>query len=159
MTTLVTAAQLLQIRRMVAEPLTAIYTDALLTTMIEKYPLLDERGQQPYTFDSTVPPAQVPNPDWIPSYDLNAAAADIWEEKAAAVSDRVNFSADGGNYSMSNQYEQYMKNARHYRARRSAKTARSFKWPKEVVSNQDTGTPWIENNPEPYEEPNDVWPY
>jgi hypothetical protein len=143
-----TAAQIAQLRRMVAEPATTTYSDVLIQGFIEKYPLLDERGQTPYYFDGSTPPAKVANTSWVATYDLNAAAADVWEEKAAAVSTQVNFSADGGNYSMSNQYEQYMKNARHYRSRRAPTSSRVLKWPHEysVVS---TDMPWIENNPEP----------
>jgi hypothetical protein len=146
-----TAAQLAQVRRMVAEPITStIYFDPDITAYIVKYPLLDERGEEPYAFDGATPPAQVANASWIPTYDLNAAAADIWEEKAAGVATGVNFSADGGNYQMSNQYEQFMKMARHFRARRAVKSLRSYKSPKEYpATDTRSDIPWIENMPEP----------
>jgi len=140
-----TAAQIAKIRRMVAEPTVTTYLDADISAYIEAYPLMDERGEQPYTFSSATPPAQVVNTNWIATYDLNAAAADIWEEKAAAVADLYDFNADGGSHSRSQKYEQYMKNARSYRSRRATKTMMLVKYPEETTVNN---TPWIINNPE-----------
>lgn len=142
----VTAAQIAQVRRMVAEPTTTTYSDALITTYIERYPHLDEQGQEPYTLSSATPPAQEANDNWIPTYDLNAAAADIWEEKAALWVDKYDFSADGGNYSRSQTYQMMMKQCRFYRARRLPSTARMHKWPDEKT-NRDTV--WVGNLPEP----------
>ena len=83
------AAQIAQLRRMVAEPATTTYSDAALQGYIEAYPLLDQRGEPPYTYDYATPPAQVANPEWIATYDLHAAAADVWEEKAATTAAQV----------------------------------------------------------------------
>lgn len=143
MTSLVTAAQIAQLRRMVAEPLTTTYSDALLTTYIETYPHIDEQGELPYTLSSDTPPTQEVNSNWIPNYDLHAAAGDCWEEKAAAVANLYDFAADGGNYSRSNQYEQYMAQARSHRARRMPSTMTLHKSPKEVEPSV-----WIANLPE-----------
>ena len=118
-----TAAQIARLRRMVAESDATTYTDSDLTTYIEAYPLVDERGEEAYTWDtSTEPPTQDDNDNWIPTYDLNAAAADIWEEKAATLAQDFDFSADGASFSRSQAYEQMMRSARYYRSRRSAKT-------------------------------------
>lgn len=145
-----TAAQLATVRRMVAEPTISPYTDALVTAAIEKYPLLDERGQAPYTFDtSTEPPTKEDNDDWIDTYDLHAAAADIWEEKAAGWANKYDFKADGGDYSRSQAFEMCMKQARYHRSRRAPKTFRMFTWPKETYS--DIPYPVI-NEPEPSDE-------
>jgi hypothetical protein len=133
MTTAVTAAQIAQIRRMVAEPLTTTYSDALITTIIEMYPALDENGESAripaidsddtVTYTADMDPLDlVANEDWIPTYDLNAAASQIWEEKAAVPAADFDFSADGGNYSRSQVYEQCMKQARRYGAKRKAGT-------------------------------------
>ncbi len=51
------------------------------------------------------------------SYDLNAAAADIWEQKAAHVANRFDFEADGGRYSVSKLVEQYERQAQRFRAK------------------------------------------
>ena len=109
---------------------TSSYSDATIQSYIEAYPLLDERGEEPYTWDSsTTPPSQDANEDWIPTYDLHAAAADLWEEKAAVVGQDYDFSADGGSYHRSQVYEQYMKQARFHRARRKPQTMKAFMWP------------------------------
>ena len=147
MTTLVTAAQIAELRRMVNEPSgEGVYSDTLLTTYIEKYPHIDEQGEEPFTLSSAVPPVHVVNSEWMPTYDLHAAAADIWEEKASTIAGLYDFSADGGNYSRSQQYEQYMKQARNHRARRMPTSARVHKWPDES-KNEDVV--WIGNLPEP----------
>lgn len=131
---------------MVAEPTTTTYSDAAIQGYIEAYPLMDELGELPYTWSSATPPAQVANTSWVVTYDLNAAAADIWQEKAALWADKYNFSADGGNYSRSNAYEQAMKQVRFYRAKRATKTMRGVQSPKETEGDQ---FPWIANLPEP----------
>ena len=133
---------------MVAEPDHITYSDAIIATYIENYPHMDEQGQEPYTLSSDTPPEQETNDNWIATYDLHAAAADIWEEKASAVAHKYDFSADGGNYSASNQYEQYMKQARYHRARRLPSTARMHKYPNESYG-KDASYKWIGNLPEP----------
>lgn len=118
----VTADQIAQLRRMTAEPTTTTYSDAAITAYIERYPLMDALGHPPYVNSSTTPVTLVANTEWTATYDLNAAAADVWEEKAAAVSSQFDFSADGASFSLSQQYQQADKMTRHYRARRSAST-------------------------------------
>lgn len=138
MTTLVTAAQIAQLRRMTAESTTATYSDATLTTYIEKYPHIDQFGEQPLDEWGEA------NADWTATYDLAAAAADVWEEKASGVADQFNFAANGGNYSVSNKYEQYMKQCRYYRSRRMPSTMTLVKYPEESASDDS----WIGNLPE-----------
>lgn len=138
-----TAAQIAQVRRMTAEMDSATYDDSMIAGYIEAYPHIDEQGEEPFTLSSDTPPVHEDNLDWMPTYDLHAAAADIWEEKAATAAAQYDFSADGGNYSRSNQYEQYMKQARFHRSRRMPSTARLQKWPKEVEPSL-----WIGNLPE-----------
>ena len=117
-----TAAQIASVRRMVDEPSTTTYSDALITAFIEACPLTDQLGSVPYTWSlATDPPTQVATIGWIPTYDLNAAAAEIWSEKAAGVAEKFTFSADGGSYSASDQHNQYMKMVSYYRSRRSAR--------------------------------------
>jgi hypothetical protein len=127
----VTAAQILQVRRMAAELTATTYSDAAITAFIEAYPVMDERGEEPYTWDtSTTPPTQDENDDWIDTYDLNAAAADIWEEKAAVWAAKYDFTADGGTYHRSQGFEQAQKMARHYRSRRQPGTRTMVMRPK-----------------------------
>ena len=117
-----TAAQVARIRRMVNEPTETDYDDDLVEDYIERYPLVDARGEDPWVESTTTPGTLEENDDWTATYDLAAAAADIWSEKAAALAGDFDFSADGGNYSRSQAYEQYMKQSRYWRARRSAVT-------------------------------------
>lgn len=127
-----TAAMIAEVRLMVAEPTQAPYTDSAIQTKIEKYPLIDARGEEPFTYDfTTQPPSEDANENWIVTYDLNAAAADIWTEKAGAVAEDFDFQADGGRYNRSQVSDRYMKQARHYRSRRSPKTITQVGWPKD----------------------------
>jgi hypothetical protein len=139
-----TDAQIAQVRRMAAEPTTDTYSDDLIADYIERYPHIDEQGERPYTLSSDAPPIQVANTNWIPTYDLHAAAADIWEEKAAVPAQDFDFSEDNiGSYKRSQVYEQYMKQCRFHRARRMPSTTALVKDPEETKS-----LPWIANLPE-----------
>lgn len=112
------ASQIRRVRRMTSELTDKNYSDEEIQAYIEAHPLTDKYGYSPDDPDGLYDI----NPDWTPTYDLNAAAADIWEEKASLVSEDFDFAADGANYSRSQKYEHAMQMARHYRARRSAKT-------------------------------------
>ena len=105
-----TLAMVNRLRRMVAEADTTTYEHADLTEIIERYPALDSEG------------LSQDDADWTATYDLNAAAAEIWAEKAAAVATGYDFSADSGTFSRSQQYNQAMRMARHYGARRRVGT-------------------------------------
>jgi len=141
-----TAAQIARLRRMVNEHDDTTYDDDLITEYIERSPLMDERCQEPYTWDaSTEPPEQEVNESWVPTYDLNAAAADIWDEKAAAVVQDFNFSADGGRYDRSQVAEMYVKRAKYYRSRRAIRVTTPIAWPPKA---DEDVFPWIANLPE-----------
>ena len=104
------SAQINRLRRLVAEVNIDTYTDLDLSECIERYPLPDANGLAP---DATT---------WAGNWDLNQAAADIWEEKAAAVAANFDFAADGGDYKRSQAYAQAMQQARNYRAKRQMGT-------------------------------------
>lgn len=114
------AADIAQLRRMTAEPTTTTYSDAVLTTVIEKFPIPDSLHFMPEEED-----------DWTPTYDLNAAAAEVWSEKLAALQGNTDFSADGGNYSDSQKFDQADRMVRFYLSRRSSHTIHLKKWPPE----------------------------
>lgn len=99
-----------KLRRMIAEPTNTTYTDGDLEDAIEEYAVLDSEG---YAHDSD---------DWTATYDLNAAAAALWEEKATAFVGLYDFNADGGSFNRSQAYEQAMKMARHYHSRKRVGT-------------------------------------
>jgi hypothetical protein len=108
------AAEVAMLRRMTAETTTATYSDITLGGYIERYPLYDSLGYMPTLSDGTE------NTNWTPTYDLNAAAAQIWGEKAAALAgSSYDFSADGGSYKRSQLYEQAAKRERYYASRRA----------------------------------------
>jgi len=106
---------------MSSEPSTSVYSDGQIAGYIEAYPVVDASGNFPA------------NPDWAATYDLYAAAADIWEEKAARYAELFDFDADGGNYKRSQMIDQAMKMAARYRARRSASSVRLIKYPPEAL--------------------------
>jgi hypothetical protein len=102
---------------MTAEPTDATYTDAALTAVIESKAVSDLRGLQPTVLSfSTTPPTYIANTNWIETYDLNAAAAKVWDEKAAAAACNFDFSADGASYTRSQVIAHYNKMASKYRS-------------------------------------------
>jgi len=122
---------------MVDESTIEIYDDDALDDYIETYPLMDELGTTPLETDiTTTPPTMSERDEWIPTYDLHAAASDIWEEKAAALAETYDFKADGGSYSRSQQYLQYIGKARYHQSRRSAKTIKMYVEPR-VISSEE----------------------
>lgn len=118
----VTAAQIAQVRRMVAEPTDAIYTDEAIEDYITAYPLTDENGEPPRVVSEDDEGVMETNEDWTPTYDLHAAAADIWDEKAAALAEEFDLTADGATMHRSNVVTHAMQQARMHRSRRSVRT-------------------------------------
>lgn len=119
-----TTDQVRALRRMVAEPTGASYTDAELAARLEARPLTDENGLEPY-LDSSITLGVVTreaNTSWIPTYDLNAVAGEIWAEKANALATNFDFSADGASYSRSQAFNQAMQQSRYYLSRRAARS-------------------------------------
>ena len=127
-----TDAMVARLRLMVDEPTDALpYTDAVLKGYIETYPLLDPLGTDPAEVDTTTtPPTLTEADDWIPTYCLNSAARDIWEHKAAAIAENYDFKADGGSYSRSKKYDQFIGQARYHGSRRSTKTSKLWVEPR-----------------------------
>jgi hypothetical protein len=116
----ITDAEIARLRRMIAEAETStVYTDEVLAEYVEACALPDKYGRDP------------DNDDWIPTYDFNAAAAEIWTEKANLLTGNTDFNADGASYSDSQQYDHAMAQSRFYASRRSARSVRLIKWPLE----------------------------
>ena len=121
--------EVVKLRCMIADSTSTTYSDDDLEEIIESYPVLDSDGYDPE------------DDDWTATYDLNAAAAQIWEEKAAAYIGSYDFSADGGSFNRSQMYEQAMKMARHYHSRKRVKTITTRPEPKldaEELDNDDS---------------------
>lgn len=141
-----TAEQIGRLRRMAGEVGGTTYSDGDLATYIERYPCVDVRGEKPYELDiSTNPPTQEANEDWIATYDLNAAAADVWSEKAGLLVKNFDFSADGGNYSRSQAHEMAMQQSRYYAARRQPSTTMQHVYPQPRPETMSRREPWIAN--------------
>ena len=138
-----TAAQISQVRRMCALAVgDTTYTDAVLTAMIIAYPLVDINGFDWWVMDySTIPPTRIANVNWTETYDLMAAAADVYQEKAATLATKFDFGADGATYTLSQQHQQALYMARFYRSRRSMTTV------KQTVSPRP-GNTWLVNGPD-----------
>lgn len=136
-----TASDLASLRRMcnlAADD--ATYNDAVLNAYAQRYALVDKLGTAPQyiqTFSSTAAPTFTLNPYWIATYDLHATAADVWEELAAPHIGKFSFSADGARYEKNQIHEQYMKMARHYRARRATGAFNLVAWAGEPTSADD----------------------
>jgi hypothetical protein len=134
-----------RLRRMVNEPTTGTYSDKDLGAYIERFPTIDDQGYRPFYIDqSTTPPSRADTVGWIPSYDLNAAAADIWAEKAAPTREGFDFTDAGINYGRNQIYEQYMKQSRYYLARRKPATITLSQEPR----NPNRDSIYIANLPE-----------
>lgn len=116
------AADIATIRRMTAVTVTD-YPDSTVASIIENHPVADAAGHWPLTVDGLA------NADWTPRYDLHAAAADIWEEKASILAARFDFSADGSSYQRSQAYTQAMQQSRWHRSRRMMGTHKAAAYP------------------------------
>lgn len=136
------ASDVARLRKLIAEPTTDNYSDADLEDVIERYPIDDSEGNEPT------------DEDWVASYDIFTAAAEIWTEKAAALvsAGTYDFSADDASFKRSQMYEQYtqmaatmLKNSRKLGSNRGIRS----------VTQQAAGPfrdtlndPWIGNRPE-----------
>ena len=134
-----TAAEIAQLRRMTDLVGSTAYDDTTLQNYIEKYPTLDENGYAPGEWLLTAPPQWIVNPLWIPTYDLAAAAAQVWGEKAAALAPDYDFAADGGNYTRSQAYNQAMAQARYWESRQAAGTITLASWPRPTLTSEVIG--------------------
>lgn len=55
-------------------------------------------------------------------HDLNSAAADGWQVKAAKLADQISFSADGASFQLSQKHMQALNMARTFRSRRGTRS-------------------------------------
>jgi hypothetical protein len=131
MTVAVPASWVARLRRLAAEPTTDTYTDLDLTEYLERYPLDDAAGYAPT------------DTGWAGAWDINLAAADVWDEKAAVVAANFDFAADGGDYKRSQPYAQALTAARMFRTRRQTSTLTLIAEPKPLGAVRLDG--WIGN--------------
>jgi hypothetical protein len=117
----ITADKIARVRRMTNEPTEAVYTNEIITGLAEEH-----KSSQ-----SGFPGANVD------VYDLHAIAADIWEEKAAALSPKVaagSASAFGDTTDkfVDTAYEHALKQRDYHFAHRKPRSRRPVKWPREA---------------------------
>jgi hypothetical protein len=105
----VSNADIKRLRRIVNELDDTTYKDEDLAVYLASYPLVDKNGR---TIDD--------GDNWAEEYDLHGAAADIWEEKAAVLASKHDFSADGASFSANQMYQSAMAQAKHHRASQRA---------------------------------------
>lgn len=121
-----TVAQVKKLQRLVNEPTAGAYAYEDLKAILEQYPQMDKEGTEPQYIltpaTATTPPVYADNPNWIPTYDIHSAAAEIFEEKAANAAQDFEFSVDGESYKRNQVYDQYMQLVRFHQARRSPGT-------------------------------------
>lgn len=98
------AAQIARLRRMVDDS-DSDYTSSELADYLERYPVVDQSG---YESDDD---------DWTDTYNVYLAAADICDEKAAAVTDDVDFMADGAQFGLGQKQRAWLRMAERYRGR------------------------------------------
>ena len=126
------AFHVLRLKRMVDEVDNESYMDGDLAVYIEQYPLPDADGLEP------------DEDDWTATYDLAAAAADVWEEKAGVYHDKFTFAAAGeATYQRSTKYDNAMKQVRYYRSRSVARSR-----PLKIDLPEDTPV-WVGNINDP----------
>lgn len=115
-----TAAQLATLKRYTNEDGSGdVYTGDLLTSILESYPVSDSDGNEP---DES---------NWTATYDLHAAAAQIWGEKAATLVCKVDSNLPGGgSYRNSQLLDNAVKMEKWHKARARARGIRFTAYPK-----------------------------
>ena len=108
----VSAADIARTRALSAAPV-ADYSDAAISAIIALYPKYDSAGLAP------------DDEDWTETYDLYRAAADIADQRAAAVATLYDVSADGAGLSRSQIQAQLYALGTRLRSRASAVLTRS----------------------------------
>ncbi len=127
-----------RLRRMTNELTETTYTDELMALYLEAWPLIDSSGRN---FE---------NDSWTEGYDLHAAAADIWDEKAATLFDKHDFNADGASYSSNQMHANAVKQANRHRSMQKAQVKRM-----PVTTKTGTYYPMYENPIFDEDEPSD----
>ncbi len=114
----VTAEMIASVRRKTGEPEAQTYTDAAIEAIIEASQVRVARTVTE-TDDGIINRSQALD-DTEYLYDLNRAAATIWEEKLAALVSHGSFdvSGAGGSFSRSQIEQQYQRRLAYYLARR-----------------------------------------
>lgn len=120
------AALVARVRRMVAEPTTTTYDDAAVRQIIAAMVVTDRATvARAGGVSDVVDVRYIPQP---PQFDLNAAAALIWEEKLAALvgAGTYDLDADGESFALSQRVTQFEKLVAYYLSRRRVTSVRQL---------------------------------
>jgi hypothetical protein len=115
-----------RLRRMVAEPTSATYDDEALRQLIAEAVVTDRATVgRAGGLDGVVDVRYVPQPA---QFDLNAAAAVVWEEKLSALvgAGTYDLSADGESFALSQRVTQYQQRLSYFLSRRRVKSVRQI---------------------------------
>jgi len=85
------------------------WTDEVLTQVLQAFALPDAEGNAPGS------------DNWVPTYDTNAAAASVWDEKAAMFASEIDATVDGTTVRRSQRFRHARQMAAYYRAQRGAR--------------------------------------
>lgn len=107
------ALQIALLRRLAAEPTAETFSDADLSAALERRPLDDGCAACADAVSGAGEPC---------GFDLYAAAADVWEQKAAALAQDYDFAADGADFRRSQAHAHALSMARLFRARRAPRS-------------------------------------
>ena len=113
------------LRRLAAEPTAETFSDADLAAILERRTLDDGRGccGAAGAGDGTDGAGtDGAGTGGAAGFDLYAAAADVWEQKAAALAQDFDFTADGADFRRSQAHAHALSMARLFRARRAPRS-------------------------------------
>jgi hypothetical protein len=109
------ATDIARLRRMINDTSGTAYSYAALVSIIAQYPVPDVAGEKPLLYSGSA------NTEWVATYDLAMAAADVWDEKAAALATTAyDFTADGATFNRSQAVKGATQQAGVWRSRRMA---------------------------------------
>lgn len=108
----VTAAQITRVRKLSGNVSESDFDDDAITDAIELYPKIDSDGLDPA------------DDDWTETYDLYRAAADIVDQRAAAVANQYDQNTDGASLNRSQKFGQLSRLATRLRSRGAPRIAR-----------------------------------
>jgi len=119
MTTDPTPDVVARLRRMVAEPTTVIYSDEILRDILKQFPTARRVAADTLIVNGS-------NALSVVVWDVHAAAAQIWEEKIAAlvVQGSYDIVADGQTLNRDQKLRQYRAQLAYHQARRRVKSVK-----------------------------------
>ncbi len=112
-----------RLRRMIAEPTEALYTDEDLSLLLQEFPTAQKVGQNQWVANSSLVNVTV--------WDIHAAAARVWEEKVAGLVGQGSYDieADGQLLHRDQKLQQYRMQVAYHTARRRVHSVKIVAFP------------------------------